>query len=212
MAAWRASLPMPGSAPPPPRGGLGIFVRGRPHPMAVRSPTLMTQVLETRSIPHPMSSLRMGRALTAPMSVGLETSSSSSALAVAALPAASSIMPRPSLKRATPPVNYTARGDKRRGLEIARDPGLLGEAVAHYKREIKSAGDTSDDNARTWSDFHQATCWTRFCLVEPVPMLPLTPLKIMVVGSVFKGSGYRSTNKLHVGCEAPAHHIRPHVE
>ena len=176
LAAWRASLPKPGSIPPPPKGGFGGFVHGRPHPMAVRSPMPMPQVPSMSSSSHPMASLARGRA--PPTSSGTEASasSSSSALIPATLPS-SSIAIRTSTKRQTPPVNYTARGDKRRGLEIARDPGLLEEAVATYKREIKSAGDTSDDNVRTWDDFHQAICWTRFGLADPVPMLPLIPVE-----------------------------------
>ena len=96
-------------------------------------------------------------------------------------------------KRATPPINYTARGNKKLALAIARDPDRLDAAVNIYKKEIRSIGDTSDDNVRTWSDFHNAICWPRYGLPDPCPMLPLTPVKVMIIGSVFKASGYRST-------------------
>ena len=96
-------------------------------------------------------------------------------------------------KRIAPPINYTARGDKRRGLAVARDPDLLAGAMETYKNEVRSAGDTSDDNVKTWLDFHEVVTWSRFGLPDPCPMLPLSPVKIMTIGSIFKIAGYRST-------------------
>ena len=96
-------------------------------------------------------------------------------------------------KRATPPVNYTARGDKRRALAVARDPDLLDAAVDNFKREIRSSGDTSDENVKTRVEFHNAVCWTRFGLADPCPSLPLVPMKLTVIGSIFKVGGYCST-------------------
>ena len=65
---------------------------------------------------------------------------SSSSLSVAA---PSSGKGKNSRKRPTPPIHYTARGDKRLGLQVARDADLLDDALALYKRDIKSSGDTS---------------------------------------------------------------------
>ena len=79
-------------------------------------------------------------------------------------------------------------------MEIAKDPDLLGEAVDIFKKQARSSGDTSHFNLRTWIDFHSSVaCWPRYGLPHDCPALPLTPTKIIVVGSVFKGAGYRST-------------------
>ena len=100
----------------------------------------------------------------------------------------------PALRKQAPPVNHTLRGDKKRGLEIAKDPDLLSEAVDIFKKQARSSGDTSHFNVRTWIDFHTSVaCWPRYGLSPDCPALPLTPTKIVVVGSVFKGAGYRST-------------------
>ena len=42
-------------------------------------------------------------------------------------------------------------------------------------------------------DFHEAVTWSRFGLPDPCPMQPLSPVKIMTIGSIFKIAGYRST-------------------
>ena len=91
-------------------------------------------------------------------------------------------------------MNYTARGDKRRALAVARDPELLDAAVKSFRREIRSSGDASDENVKTWVEFHNAVCWTRFGLADPCPSLPLTPVILIVIGSIFKIGCYRSTN------------------
>ena len=100
---------------------------------------------------------------------------------------------RSSGKRATPPINYTVRGDKRRALAVARDPALLDAAVMTFTREVRSSGDTSDENVKTWMEFHAAVSWTRYGLADPCPVLPLMPMKLTVIGSIFKIGGHRST-------------------
>ena len=96
-------------------------------------------------------------------------------------------------KRATPPVNCTARGDKLRGLEIARGPQLIDVALAPYQREVRSSGGPSDEKVKTWTGFHNAMCWARYGLPEDCPLPPLMLVKLIVIGSVFKESGDRST-------------------
>ena len=63
----------------------------------------------------------------------------------------------------------------------------LDEAVVKYKKEIRSVNDTSDHYIKTWHDFHHAVCWTRFGLADPCPVLPPTPAKIRILGSIFNG-------------------------
>ena len=79
------------------------------------------------------------------------------------------------------------RGDKRKAMDIARDPELLSEAMAAYERDWRSAGDTSDFNMKTWADLHGEVNWNKFGLPLDLPMMPLTPLKIGVIGSAMKG-------------------------
>ena len=173
--------------------------------MSVRSPmsiaSCLSSPLTRPSSLHPMSSFG-GRP---PRPVIPEPSSGSTARSSQVLHDMPMDLSIQSKKRMTPPIHYTARGDKRRGLEVARSPELLDMAVEEYRREVRSVGDTSDDNVKTWQSFHDAVCWTRFGLSEPCPMLPLTPVKVAALGSTCKKAGYRSTKnylsavkKLHI--------------
>ena len=64
-----------------------------------------------------------------------------------------------------------------------------------FRRKVRSSGDTSDGNVKTWVEFHNAVCWTRYGLVDPCPSLPLMPVKLTVIGSIFKIGGSRSANQ-----------------
>ena len=99
----------------------------------------------------------------------------------------------PDKRKDAPPVNYAIRGDKRRGLEIARTPELLDPAIEQYRADIRSSGDTTDAFVKTWSGFHDQVRWTRLGLPEPCPVIPLTPKNIKAVGAVLKAAHYRST-------------------
>ena len=147
---------------------------------------------------HPMNSLggRWAKGVAVMPHVS-STSSASSALAGSS----SAVVPTPKPKlgvdkrRDAPAINYSARGDRRRGLEVARSPELLDAAVHKYNSEVRSAGDTSDAYVKTWSDFHDQINWVRLGMPVPCPVIPLTPKKIMVIGAVLKEAGYRSTHK-----------------
>ena len=93
-----------------------------------------------------------------------------------------------SVRKDAPHVKPTLRGDKRLGLEVAADPIRLDAAVADYKKGLRSAGDTTDAYIKTWTDFHSKVTWSRYGLSPPVPAVPLTPTKIMVVGSILRVS------------------------
>ena len=94
-----------------------------------------------------------------------------------------------------PTINYTRRGDKKKALEVASDPGLLQEALESYDRDVKSTNDTSQYYVKTWTELHEAVKWAELALDEHEPLLPLTAVKIRVVGSALKAGGYRSTKK-----------------
>ena len=99
----------------------------------------------------------------------------------------------PSRRKDAPALNFTARGDKRKGMQIAGDPALLDKAIGTFQSEIRSAGDTTDAYVKTWTDFHNQVRWARLGIAEPCPVVPLTPRKIEVIGAILKGSHYRST-------------------
>ena len=84
------------------------------------------------------------------------------------------------------------RGDKQLAMQVAADPELLGEARRKYRKEIRSAGDTSDFNNRTWAYVHNEVQWELLGMPADTGVLPLTPFKIEIVGSCMKEGGYRS--------------------
>ena len=92
-----------------------------------------------------------------------------------------------------PPVNFKIRGNKRVGLEIAKDPDRLDAAIAKYYSDVKWSGDTTHFNIRTWREYHEAVDWGRLGERPGCEVLPLTPLKIATVGATLKEAGYRST-------------------
>ena len=47
------------------------------------------------------------------------------------------------------------------GLDIAKDPTRLDAAISNYDSDVKSSGDTSHFNRRTWHDYHEAVDWGR---------------------------------------------------
>lgn len=144
---------------------------------------------------HPMSSLGSPRPDHSALMSCITPTSSSHSGAPATKPGVSppGLTPWGNKRSDAPALNYTLRGDKKRGLQIASDPELLGAAMAKYQDEIRSSGDTSDAYVKTWQDFHEAVCWTKLGVAEPYSVLPLTPLKISVVGAILKASGYRAT-------------------
>ena len=183
IAAWQASLPMPGTSIRGP-GIAASMMGGRPHPMGSRMPMPLTSP-STSPAPHCMSvrppSLTVNYSCpVAPSSSQSASPPSSHILPVRPTPTTLQIRDDPltstsassstalaigpeaklksSLKRAVPPINYNARGDKKRGLEIARDAMKLDEAVVKYKKEIRSVNDTSDHYIKTWHDFRHAVC------------------------------------------------------
>ena len=125
-------------------------------------------------------------------------SSSSSAVVVRPLPVApvslsAAMQNKTKQRKDIPEVYDKIRGSKRMGLEIARDPERLKTAIARYEKDEKSSGDTSEFNVRTWQEFHHGVDWSTFGLSVNEEVFPLTPMKIKVVGSILKESGYRST-------------------
>ena len=108
--------------------------------------------------------------------------------------ASSSMVPASSktLGKRKAEVRNLTRGSKKLGLEVAGDGVQLDDAIKEYRRDVKSAGDTSHYNVATWRDFHDEVNWSRFGLPRDEPPVPLTPLKLEVIGAVFKRSGYRS--------------------
>ena len=88
-------------------------------------------------------------------------------------------------------VRNLTRGSKKVGLEVAADDVQLDEAITEFRRDVKSAGDTSHFNAATWRDFHEEVNWSRFGLLSDEPAIPFSPLKLEVIGAVFKRSGSR---------------------
>ena len=57
---------------------------------------------------------------------------------------------------------------------------------------MKSAGDTSEYNTRTWRDYHARVDWIRLGLPQDCEALPLTPVRITIVGAILKEADYRS--------------------
>ena len=108
------------------------------------------------------------------------------------------------LGKRTAPVYNKVRGSKKAALELLRNPAKRKAAMEAYRRDKRSAGDTSCFNLATWEEYHKE--WYD---AEPglnPPAFPLTPEHIEAVGCVMKGSDYRSTyNYLNA---AKRHHQR----
>ena len=94
-------------------------------------------------------------------------------------------------RKGAPPIYNRTRGSKTLALEIARDPLQRAEAIRRYRKDIKSAGDTSKFNKVTWTMLHAA--WWAFVGVS-WPAFPLTPAKVEGVGVLLKAAGYRSAD------------------
>ena len=115
LVSWRASLQAPASSSHMPTDAGRSYRPGRPHPMSMRSPL-------TLALPRPQitSARRMSSLWISPPSTcltrppprgGNEPGSSSQAVSMITEAKAKRMG-----KRATPPVNYTARGDKLYGV------------------------------------------------------------------------------------------------
>ena len=82
---------------------------------------------------------------------------------------------------------------------------MLIDAIETFEKEVKSSGDTSEFNVRTWLDIHEAAHWRCLGMPQSIDALPLTPRIITVIGAVMKAAGYRSAKnymtaikKLHI--------------
>ena len=93
--------------------------------------------------------------------------------------------------RMAPPAYHKKRGNKQKALAIASDPLLREDALKHFKKDMKSAGDTSEYNMVTWHELHEAW-WAHEGASCIPPILPLTTEKIWAVGSLLKAADYRS--------------------
>ena len=91
-----------------------------------------------------------------------------------------------------PTVKYKSRGDKKHGMKVASDPALLDAAIINFKKDTRSAGDTSEYNTKTWRDYHYGVDWGRLGEHAGCEPLPLTPTKITVIGAIMKEADYRS--------------------
>ena len=95
-------------------------------------------------------------------------------------------------RKKEPPVYNKRRGDKATALAIAGDPQLRLQAMEAYEKDMRSEGDTSQWNFKTWSQIHIA--WWAFESSEQVDVLPITSGKIAAVGASLKAAGYRSAS------------------
>ena len=96
-----------------------------------------------------------------------------------------------SKRKEAPPVNNYIKGSKKAALDVAKSDEKMMAAFADYTADWKSSGDTSHFNVKTWSDLHLA--WFDGIRRECQPVVPLTPLKIHIVGTLLKVGTYRSS-------------------
>ena len=54
-----------------------------------------------------------------------------------------------------PPIYNKLRGSKRAAFAVARDPQRRKEALEQYRKDQRSAGDTSGFNLKVWKEFHE---------------------------------------------------------
>ena len=102
-----------------------------------------------------------------------------------------------------PPVNLTVRGSKELALTAAATPEGRAAALEAYRRDIRSANDTSDFYVVTWRALHDAW-WAP--LGSPIPdVFPLTTAKIEKVGALLKAGRYRSAGNYM--SSAKGHHL-----
>ena len=90
------------------------------------------------------------------------------------------------IRKNQPTVKYKARGDKKYGLRTAAHLVLLDAAILNFKKDTRSAGDTSEFNTKSWRDDHQEVDWRRLGGPAGCDPLPLTPTKITVIGAILK--------------------------
>ena len=96
---------------------------------------------------------------------------------------------KPDERKDKPPNYKKTRGDKRKAMAAAQDDQLMADAMKNYVTDWKSAGDTTTFYIKTWHDLHAAH-WDG--VRRPADeVLPLTPIKIHVVGALLKEGGYR---------------------
>ena len=165
---------------------------------ALASPTASTTLMPT--VPKVVSKVNLmmlkPKATSKQVNKGAQetsASSSSSVLAKAAPKKATKDEVAKIIRRDKPVVKDVTRGDKKKALEIAATPDLLLDAISTFESEIRSSGDTSEYNVKTWLDIHEAVNWRCLSMYVDTAPLPRTPRIITVVGAVMKAVGYRST-------------------
>ena len=96
-----------------------------------------------------------------------------------------------STKDNIPLVHNKLRGSKRVGFAVARDPQRRKEALELYRRDQRSAGDTSGSNLKVWKEFHEE--WYMYSDGRVPASFPLTADHIEAVGTMLKAADYRSS-------------------
>ena len=96
-----------------------------------------------------------------------------------------------STKDKIPPVYNKRRGSKRLAFAVARDPRKRKEALEQYRRDQRSAGDTSGFNLKVWKEFHEE--WYMYADGQAPAPFPLTANHIEAVGTMLKAADYRSS-------------------
>ena len=181
MAPKQTGAPLPG----PSLGAIRAEVRARIASMAATQPAprpaprelAIPGRLYTRLV-HPMASL--GSYVRSP-----NIASSSGCLAAPSRPALPTSTPcSAGGRKDAPAINYTARGDQKRGLQVAADAEVLDAAMTKFSRDVKSSGDTSELYWKLWVDVHEAVYWPRLGEEAPFPVIPLTPLKMKQSGAL----------------------------
>ena len=104
--------------------------------------------------------------------------------------------------RRAAPQYHKKRGDKSFALAIAADAELRSEAMDLYKKDMRSAGDTSGFNWITWLDLHRA--WWSFeggAIPDPLPPHHRQDRR---GGMPSQGIWVQVRTKLYQFCERPA--------
>ena len=96
-----------------------------------------------------------------------------------------------STKDKVPPIYNKLRGSKRAAFAVARDPQRRKEALEQYRRDQRSAGDTSGFNLKVWKEFHDE--WYIYAAGRVPAAFPLTADHIEAVGTMLKAADYRSS-------------------
>lgn len=102
-----------------------------------------------------------------------------------------------------PLVRHLRRGTTTDALKALEGSGA--QALIDHLIKDRYAKGTAEANLsliRTWHQFHEIAFGHAH---PPVPLLPLTPRILIMIGSLFKAGGYRSYPKLRLHHENQAH-------